>query len=138
MTDQVEALLREYTVKLRAVFRGQLEEDVTAAVRKAFSGTGAPANRSDTAGKGMRPPKTKTPARTKRGKGGKRSPEQMAKQAERLLAYISANPGQRSEQIAEGTKFSTGELALPLRKLVADKKLKSTGKARGTMYTVAK
>ncbi len=62
----------------------------------------------------------------------------MAKQTEKLLAYITANPGQRSEQIAEGTRFSTGELALPLRKLVAEKRLKSTGRARGTTYTAAK
>jgi hypothetical protein len=141
MTDQVEALLREYTTKLRAVFRGQLEDDVTAAVRKAISGSNGPVRRGRPPGAAARvneAPRQTKPTRGRKSRGGKRSPEQMAKLSARLLAYIAEHPGQRSEQISAATKLATGDLALPLRKLVAEKRIKSSGVARGTTYTLAK
>jgi hypothetical protein len=69
--------------------------------------------------------------------GGKRSPAELARTAERLVRHIKANPNQRAEQIAVGVGMSTRALALPLRKLVAEKRLKTKGVARGTTYTVA-
>jgi len=139
MADPVEALLREYTTKLRAVFRTQLEEDVTAAVRRAISGADGGSPRAGVAvakvGKATRGTK---PARGRKARGAKRTPTQIARQTDKLLAYITANPGQRSEQISEGTKLSTGELVLPIKKLQAEKKIKSSGVARGTTYTPVK
>jgi hypothetical protein len=67
---------------------------------------------------------------------GKRTPEEIEKVATKLLAYIASNPGQRSEQIADGTGLPTKDLSLPIRRLLEAKKLKATGKARGTTYTV--
>jgi hypothetical protein len=148
MVDPVETLLREYTAKLRAVIGSQLEEDVTAAVRKAFGGpavsAGASSSKSTTTalqaprvGKGTSA--APGPAKgSKAASGGRRSPATMARQTGKILAYIKAHPGQRSEQISEATKISTGVLALPLKKLVADKKIKSSGVARGTTYTAVK
>ena len=78
MADQVEALLREYTTKLRAVFRSQLEEDVTAAVRKAISG-GSTGSRS-TSARATKLERTIGRAKPSRGgnaRGGKRTPEQI-------------------------------------------------------------
>lgn len=133
MADQVEALLREYTTKLRAVFRGQLEEDVTAAVRKAISGD-VRRGRASTKGNSGSP----SAKATRLGKAGKRTPAQIAKLSSKLLGYIAANPGQRSEQIAKATKLSTSDISLPLKKLLSDKKVKSNGVARGTTYTATK
>lgn len=145
MADEVDVLLRKYTNELRAVISRQLEAEVTAAVRRAFSGTrkdatGAPARRAPGAvaartGKPTNAPK-KAPAKpAKESNGGRRSPAKLARQTKRLLAHIKDNPGQRSEQISAATKISTSELALPLKKLVAEKKIKSSGVARGTTYT---
>ncbi len=136
MADQVEELLREYTTKLRAVFRSQLEEDVTAAVRKAIAGSAGdvPKGGRTAKGNGSAPV-----ARVTRGrKAGKRTPGQIAKLREKLLGYIGANPGQRAEEIARATKLSTSDISLPIKKLLAEKKIKSTGVARGTAYTATK
>jgi hypothetical protein len=51
-----------------------------------------------------------------------------------LLSAIKATPGQRMEQIAKGLKSSTQELALPAKKLIADKKVKTKGERRATKY----
>ena len=146
MANQVEELLREYTAKLHAMIRGQLERDVTAAVHQAFTGA-VSTGQTRRAGRGTgdsgvrRAGKTHggaSSARSRRGRGGKRSPEKIAKLADKLLTHIAANSGQRAEQISEAMKISTGDLSLPLKKLVADKKVKTSGVARGTTYAVAK
>jgi hypothetical protein len=127
--DRVEALIRDFASQLQELIREQLSMDVTAAVQASLGG--APARR----GKGAKNGAVRAPSRDK---GGKRTPEEIEKIAARLLTYISSNPGQRSEQIAAATKISTGELALPIKRLLADKKVKASGKARGTTYAATK
>jgi hypothetical protein len=130
MPNEVERLVREFTSKLEQVIRAQVVAEIDTAVRAAMQGVSLPvrgAGRGRGAGKLV----------AKVG-GGKRTPEQIAKTAAKLLAYIAANPGQRAEQIAEGTKLSTGEMALPIKRLLAEKKIKASGVARGTTYVVAK
>lgn len=78
---------------------------------------------------------TATPrAATPRPKGAKRSPEDIEALARNLLAYVKKNSGQRIEQIAAGLSVATGDLALPAKKLLAEKKLKTAGQKRGTTY----
>jgi hypothetical protein len=118
----IEALVREFASKLEGVVRSQVVQELDAAVQAALGGR-ALASRGS--------------SRAMESRSGKRSPEELAKTADRLLRHIKSNPGQRAEQIAEGVGTSTKALALPLRKLVAEKRLKTKGVARGTTYTVA-
>ena len=128
-TTKVDQLIQNFAQQLQAAIREQLSAEVTGAVQAALGGTQA------TRGKAKRLVAAKVaPSR----QGGKRTPEEIEKLANQLLAYIEKNPEQRSEQIAEANKLTTGELVLPIKRLVADKKIKAKGKARGTTYTVAK
>jgi hypothetical protein len=119
----IEALVREFASKLEGVVRAQVVQELDAAVEAALGGGRTLATRGS--------------IRALESRSGKRSPQELAKTADRLLRHIKSNPGQRAEQIAEGVGTSTKALALPLRKLVAEKRLKTKGVARGTTYTVA-
>jgi len=103
--------------KLDKEIRAEVAREVRNALAKALGGRGA-RNRAATG-------------------SGRRSPTQIQRTAAKLLAYITKNPGQRSEQISQGTKLSTADMALPLKKLLTEKKIKAKGKARGTTYTAA-
>ena len=69
-----------------------------------------------------------------RVKGEKRSPAELTRIQDKLIAFISASPGLRIEQINEALGTSTTDLALPLRKLVGDGALKTEGQRRATKY----
>jgi hypothetical protein len=69
-----------------------------------------------------------------RAKGEKRSPQALAQLVGRLQSEIKAKPGLRMEQIAEALGSSTKELALPAKKLIAEKKIKTKGERRATKY----
>ena len=69
-----------------------------------------------------------------RRKGAKRDPQELEALTEKLNAYIKSHGGQRIEQIAQGMGTSTKELALPAKKLLATKKIRTTGTRRATKY----
>jgi len=52
----------------------------------------------------------------------------------RLLSEIKAKPGLRMEQIAKTLGSTTKDLALPAKKLIAEKKIKTKGERRATKY----
>jgi hypothetical protein len=129
MPNEVERLVREFTTKLEQVIRSQVVAEIDDAVRTAVLGLSVGAR---SAGRGRVSVKSAAPS------GGKRTPEQIAKTAAKLLSFIASNPGQRAEQISEGTKISTSEMALPIKRLLAEKKIKASGVARGTTYVANK
>ena len=67
-------------------------------------------------------------------KGGKRTAEEIAQMAEAFLSHVTANPGRRMEQIAKELGLATPELTLPVKKLLADGKLRVEGQKRATEY----
>jgi hypothetical protein len=69
-----------------------------------------------------------------RGKGQKRTPEELEQLTKRFHAHVQKNPGQRIEQLADGMGISTRELNLPVKKLLAAKKLSTKGQKRATTY----
>jgi hypothetical protein len=74
------------------------------------------------------------PAGAGRVKGAKRPPAELVKLQERVHEFIASNPGLRIEQINKELGTSTRDLALPLRKLIADGEIHSTGAKRATTY----
>jgi hypothetical protein len=66
--------------------------------------------------------------------GQQRAPELLAQLMERVYSHLKANPGQSMAPLATSLGTSKKDLKLPLRKLVAEKKITSTGKKRGTRY----
>ena len=69
-----------------------------------------------------------------RVKGEKRSPQALAQTVGKLLTEIKAKPGLRMEQIAKALGSTTKDLALPAKKLIAEKKIKTKGERRATKY----
>jgi hypothetical protein len=53
---------------------------------------------------------------------------------DKLLAAISEQPGQRAEDISAGLGTKTAVIAQPLRKLVAERLVRTEGARRGTRY----
>ena len=70
----------------------------------------------------------------KRRAGEKRSPQILAQVTEQVFNHIKTNAGQGVEQIAKALGTTTKELTLPIRKLLAEKKVTSKGQKRATRY----
>jgi hypothetical protein len=78
-----------------------------------------------------------SPARAGRppgGRGVKRTADDIFAMSQRLVSFVKANPGLRVEQINKELGTTTKDLALPIRKLVADGVLTSKGNKRSTTY----
>lgn len=69
-----------------------------------------------------------------RGRGAKRTADELEKLQDEFLAFVTKNPGLRIEQINKQLGTTTKDLALPIRKLIADGSLKAKGKKRSTTY----
>jgi hypothetical protein len=79
-------------------------------------------------------PVSKKPVAAKRAPGAKRPPAELAKLVDGLGDYIKSHPGQRMEAIGKGMGEPTKELNLPIKKLLAAKKIRSEGQKRATEY----
>jgi len=69
-----------------------------------------------------------------RGKGAKRSADELDKLSEQFVQFVKDNPGLRIEQINKQLGTTTKDLALPIRKLLSDGDLKAKGQKRSTTY----
>ena len=74
----------------------------------------------------------------KRQPGEKRNPAVLARLVERLANYIEKHPGQRIEQIRDALQVSTADMRLPIKKLLADKRITARGVKRATTYAPSK
>ena len=72
--------------------------------------------------------------RARGGRGAKRSPEDLEALSQKFATFVKANPGLRIEQINKELGTTTKDLALPIRKLIADGEVKVKGQKRSTMY----
>jgi hypothetical protein len=72
--------------------------------------------------------------RRRGGRGAKRTAADLEALSEKFALFVKANPGLRIEQINKELGTSTKDLALPIRKLIADKMISAKGQKRSTMY----
>ncbi|MBL8800492.1 MAG: hypothetical protein JNN27_00730 [Planctomycetes bacterium] len=128
----LRARIESFTADLANLVRAAALEAVTSAL----GAPTAPAKR----GPG-RPVKSGTPspivAPKRRGKRAKRTPEDVAKMGDAVVAYVAKNPGQSVEQIKKALGVEKKDLQLPIVRMIAAKKLKTTGQKRGTKYFAA-
>jgi hypothetical protein len=83
------------------------------------------------------PAATKGVARVGRPRGGrgvKRSPEDLEALSQQFAEFVKTSPGLRIEQINKELGTTTKELALPIRKLIAEGIISAKGKKRSTTY----
>jgi hypothetical protein len=70
--------------------------------------------------------------------GAKRTSADLVALSERFASFVKANPGLRIEQINKELGTVTKDLALPIRKLLADGVITSKGQKRSTTYFAGK
>ena len=58
--------------------------------------------------------------------------------AEKLVEFIRSSPGSSIEEIGKGIAIPTKELALPVKKLLAEGRLKKKGQKRATRYSAGR
>lgn len=68
------------------------------------------------------------------GRGAKRSSDELDEMMEQFHSFVAKHPGLRIEQINKQLGTSTKDLALPIRKLIAEGALKTKGAKRSTVY----
>jgi hypothetical protein len=69
-----------------------------------------------------------------RGRGAKRTQADIDGIGAQFVAFVAKHPGLRIEQINKELGTSTKDLALPIRKLIAEGAIKTKGKKRSTTY----
>ena len=72
--------------------------------------------------------------RPRGGRGTKRTAEDLEALSSQIASFVKANPGLRIEQINKELGTTTKDVALPIRKLVAEGMLSSKGQKRSTTY----
>ncbi len=134
---ELEALLRRAALEAVSAALGAGSATATAArpgpaprrrvrtrTRAATSSKAAPSAAATTG--------SKLPAKPK--KGGKRSPEQLAKIDAAVQGFVKANPGKGVEHMAKSLGVPSGDLKSRVALLIDAKKLKKTGVKRATKY----
>jgi hypothetical protein len=72
--------------------------------------------------------------RPRGGRGAKRSSADLEELSHRFASFVAANPGLRIEQINKQLGTTTKDLALPIRKLISENRIKAKGQKRSTTY----
>ena len=79
-----------------------------------------------------------TPKRGSKKRGGKRTSAELEEMASQLLSFVDSNPASNIEEIGRGTGIPTKDLALPVKKLLGEGRLKKKGQKRATRYTIGR
>jgi hypothetical protein len=142
---EIRARTGTFAADLAALVRKLALESVQAALggdAPAVTQAGAAPSRTATKPRGARKTAPRAvPARTtskltprKRASGAKRLPGDIQKLSDKLAAYIAAHPGVGMETIRAALAVPRKELALPAKKLVDARKIRSEGEKRSTRY----
>src|SRR5215831_1615633 len=127
--DQISKLVNEFVAQVAALARRAAMETLESALSGAVP-SGGPRRRG-------RPPAA-APSLSlgggRRAKGAKRPADEIERTKVSLYDYIKGNPGQRVEQINKALGTSTKDLTLPLKKLIAEKAVRTEGEKRATAY----
>jgi hypothetical protein len=72
--------------------------------------------------------------RPRGGRGAKRRPEDLEALCNQFATFVKSHPGMRIEQINKELGTATKDLALPIRKLIAEGRITAKGQKRSTTY----
>ena len=72
--------------------------------------------------------------RPRGGRGAKRRPEDLEALCNQFASFVKSHPGLRIEQINKELGTTTKDLALPIRKLIAEGRITAKGRKRSTTY----
>jgi hypothetical protein len=128
VNSQINKLVEEFVAQVTAVARQAAMDTLTSALGAAG---GALARRR---GGALAVTAVGRGAAARRPTGAKRPQSEIERTKERVHEFIRSNPGLRIEQINKELGTQTRDLALPLRKLIADGAVRTEGEKRSTQY----
>jgi hypothetical protein len=130
--SEITRLIDDFTSQLTALVRRSTLEDVLATLQNgAVAGVRRGPGRPRGSGRGPgRPPQ----ARAAGGKRIRRSSEGLEQMSSDLMSHVQSNPGMRGDQIASALGTDVGTMRLPMKKLIAEGKVRTEGQRRGMMY----
>ncbi len=134
--DMIRARVDAFVADLTDLIHQAILDNVQAALGQAIP-SAAPRRPGRPKGRVSAPAAS---APTKRGKkrGGKRTASELADMADKLVSFVEKNPGSSIEEIGRGIAIPTKELALPVKKLLAEGRLKKKGQKRATRYSAGR
>ncbi len=121
----VDAFVEQLSTLIRASALESVQEALGGSLPQAARKPGRP--------KGSTSRKAAT-RRTPSGRSGRRSAGDVEATQAQVLAFVKANDKCSVADVAASMGVSTKELQLPMRKLVEEGKLKTSGQRRGTRY----
>lgn len=130
LRTNLESLASDFASAVLSAIRGaSLEELLADSGSSARRGPGRPPKLS------AAPAAPAAPRGRKSGRLARRSPEQIAKALDQVVALVRGKKdGLRAEQIRDALKMQSKELPRVLQEGLAKKKLKSKGQKRATTY----
>jgi hypothetical protein len=135
--NQIAALIDQFVGELTQAFEVEATAQARAAALAAFDGARAasPRRAISSARRGTAFAGDTAPAaRSRSVRGQKRDPSIIAATTEKLAAHIARHPGQGMEQITRALGMETKDLALSVKRLIAAKRISTTGRRRATKY----
>lgn len=133
LDSQIQRRIEEFAREMSDLMRQAALESVRDAL--GGGGTSAPApRRGRPAGKKSSGTSSAPKKARKSKRGGKRTAEELKALEENFLKEVKKQGGRRIEEISKELGVSTKDLALPVRKLMAEKQIKTTGQKRATRY----
>jgi hypothetical protein len=106
-------------------------------LESAFNGRAA-GNSAPPAGATLATARVARAGRPRGGRGAKRTAADLEVLSEKFASFVKASPGLRIEQINKELGTTTKDLALPIRKLIADGMVTAKGQKRSTTYSPGK
>ena len=129
MPNDVEAEIRTRLEQFATRLTALIQQSAMSSVEDAFGGS-TPTRR----GRGGRAGAVAAVRAPRAKKGQKRDPGLLEALTEKLGSFIAKNPGLRIEQIGQTLGVATKDLALPVKKLIAAKRISTKGQKRATTY----
>ena len=123
--ERIRVRIDAFVTELNALVRQAAVESVDAAL----SGSVTMARRTT-----GRPSKSATSKHKTAGKRIRRSSADVDATAVAVIRQVKANPGQGVTDIGAALGLSSKDLKLPIKKLLEEKKVRTTGQRRGTKY----
>ena len=130
--DMIRARVEAFVADLTDLIHQAILENVQTALDQAIPAAPRRPGRPKGASK------TSAPAKRTRKRGGKRTAAELSEMADTLVAFVADNPGSSIEEIGRGIGIPTKELALPVKKLLAEGRLKKKGQKRATRYSAGR